>query len=424
MVRRVRDRPQAREEGGKVTPLISILIPAVRPEKAQRAANAALANAGVPGDLVFEVTWEEDVNRIGCPHMLSQLVERAQGNIICFLGDDTIPEPGWLAEALETMATMPDGWGLVGLNTENSVPFAHWIADRRMLDLLPDRQFFNHAYQHNFCDRELYDIAVVHGRWAWCEKAKIKHDHPVTGAEADEFNQFAAERFQADQKTYWRRKRERLGKLAIGHPLIDETVPAVFYESYVCMEKPESFVYLKPAFPHGEWGRSISAARNSIVLQALEEGCSRLFMLDTDQVYPPDTLTKLMSHGLDVCGVLVHKRWPPFTPHMARGELHKYIQVPEAEMFSGDLVEVDATGTGALLYDMSIFDRIPYPWFEEKIDQGRPVGEDIWFCHQARKAGVRIFVDTSIKVGHYTHHIIGREFYEYFKAVMRGKHHV
>jgi predicted peroxiredoxin len=125
-------------------------------------------------------------------------------------------------------------------------------------------------------------------------------------------------------------------------------------------------------------------------------------MLDTDQVYPRDTLTKLLSHEVDIAGVLVHKRWAPFNPVMLRGTLGKYIIVEDEEMYSGDLVEVDATGTGCLLFDMRVFDKVKYPWFKFSVINEKPVGEDIYFCSKARQSGVRIFVDTSIEVGHLT----------------------
>jgi len=131
-------------------------------------------------------------------------------------------------------------------------------------------------------------------------------------------------------------------------------------------------------------------------------GAKYLLMLDTDQVYPVDTLTKLLSHKVDVCGVRVHRRWMPFDPIFLRGEIGKYESVSEEEAYSGDLIEIDATGTGCLLFDMKVFDKIEKPWFAFDQVDGKPIGEDIYFCSKARKAGLRIFVDTSIEVGHLT----------------------
>jgi hypothetical protein len=92
----------------------------------------------------------------------------------------------------------------------------------------------------------------------------------------------------------------------------------------------------------------------------------------------------------------------PFDPIFMRGDIGKYVSVPDEEMYSGKLIDVDATGTGCLLFDMSVFDQVEMPWFKLDIQDGKPVGEDIYFCSKARKAGVRISIDTSIEVGHLT----------------------
>lgn len=204
-------------------------------------------------------------------------------------------------------------------------------------------------------------------------------------------------------------------KLGIGFPLVDASVPVLFFTSFVCMDKGTEYSLFLPEFPHGPFTGDIAAARNSIVRQALLEGCTHLLMCDTDQVYPADTLSRLIAHDKDVVGVRVHRRWPPFDVILYRGEVGKYNHVPDEECFSGDLVEVDATGTGCLLFKMDVFDRIAEPWFKMEIRDDNPVGEDIYFCDKARKAGVRIFVDTSIEVGHLTTHTVGRGNYELFK---------
>jgi len=84
--------------------------------------------------------------------MLDKLVKSARGEHIMFLGDDTIPQPGFIQAALNAMAKLPGGWGVVGLNSQKSRHAAHFLADKRILDLLPDREFFNTAYKHCWCD--------------------------------------------------------------------------------------------------------------------------------------------------------------------------------------------------------------------------------------------------------------------------------
>ncbi len=206
-------------------------------------------------------------------------------------------------------------------------------------------------------------------------------------------------------------------KVAFGFPLVESKVASAFFLTFSAMQKPSEYTLLVPEIPHGSFDNSITTARNSIVKQAIEGGYDYLFMMDTDQVYPSNTFVKLMedsiTHNAPVCCIYVHRRYPPYEPILLRGELGQYKHVPDEECFSGGLVPVDATGAAGMLLDMSIFNTIKEPWFEfSKTDKGAPVGEDIFFCHKLRKAGIPIFVDTSVKVGHIIEQVVDRTFYQ------------
>lgn len=202
-------------------------------------------------------------------------------------------------------------------------------------------------------------------------------------------------------------------RLGIGIPLTDDKVHSVFLDSYVRMEKP-SYVYLRPQFP----GMTIESVRNSIVEQALQSGCTHLIMMDTDQIFDPDTITKLLSHDLPVCGAKTHRRYPPFDSLMYRGEHGKYELVPDEEIEAGGLVEVSATGTGCIMYKTEVFLKIDAPWFEFSIGKdGNPIGEDIGFCIKLKEAGYKIFVDTSIHIGHVGSLSVDWNTYKLFKKL-------
>jgi len=196
-------------------------------------------------------------------------------------------------------------------------------------------------------------------------------------------------------------------KLGIGIPNNFPMVPSAFFDSFICMEKPD-YVFLRSSFG------PIEEMRNNIVRDALLQGCTHLILMDTDQVYPVDTITRLLSHRLPVVGCLLFRRYPPFDPLMLRGEITKYSTV--TEWTEGELVEVDATGTGCVLYDTEVFTRIPDPWFRfRKTVEGGEIGEDIGFCHDIRKAGFKIYVDTGIKVGHLTKMTVDQSTWELYR---------
>ncbi len=208
-------------------------------------------------------------------------------------------------------------------------------------------------------------------------------------------------------------------KVGIALPVIEDRSPNVFWLSFTTMQKPEGdWVLITPKWPQGGFLADIAYARECLLNQAYELGVTHLIMMDTDQVYPEDTIPKLLSHGKPVVAGAVHRRYPPFDLIMLRGEIGKYKHVEDDEMYSGELVEVDATGTGCILYDLEALKDIERPWFE-LINYNKPnaVGEDINLCSKIRKAGIPIYVDTSIQIDHLTTYRVNRSTYELFKKI-------
>jgi hypothetical protein len=125
-------------------------------------------------------------------------------------------------------------------------------------------------------------------------------------------------------------------------------------------------------------------------------------MMDTDMIYHPKTITKLLSHRLPIVGALCFRRYPPFDSIMLRGDVKGYLSVDEWE--NDELVEVDATGAGCMMWDMDVFRKMPFPWFKFRRDpdNGAGIGEDIGFCQDLKAAGYKIFVDTSVPADHLT----------------------
>jgi len=189
-------------------------------------------------------------------------------------------------------------------------------------------------------------------------------------------------------------------------------VPSGFFYSFAHMDKPKEYTLI-----HADNGSgAIDALRNDLVDMALQCGASHLIMMDTDQIYPVETIPRLLSHKLPVVGCVVHRRYPPFDPIMLRGKLGDYEIIDDYE--EGDLVEVDATGTGCIMFDMQVFRKMPRPWFKFRhLETGEGIGEDIGFCHDLKEAGYKIFVDTSIQCGHLTTLNVTKDTYALYKTV-------
>ena len=187
--------------------------------------------------------------------------------------------------------------------------------------------------------------------------------------------------------------------------------------------------YLKP----GQYIKRFIIVGNILTFQRNQcinemEGDWILF-IDSDMVWQPEATRVLVETrekvDLDMVGGLCFQRGDPYQPtmyKMAANDTHGYTFI---EKWPADAaVEVDATGMAFCLIHKRVFDRIltkgkagPFPEFEDRKGQ-RPApffrweeeyGEDFLFCREAKASGSKIFVDTSVKVGHVGEIVITEE---------------
>jgi len=202
--------------------------------------------------------------------------------------------------------------------------------------------------------------------------------------------------------------------LGIGVPCDFPFIPASFFYSFVMMEKP-NFTFI-----HKDNGH-LDDLRNDIVEKAIAEGCTHLIMMDVDQIYPTNTIPKLLSHKLPVVGCKINRRYPPFDPLLMKLTDEGYKPIDDYE--DGSLVPVDATGAGCVLFDMEVFRTLPYPWFKfrKNPDNGLVIGEDVGLCQDLKAAGYDIYVDTSIKVGHLATIVVNDSMHNLYNAMALAK---
>lgn len=140
----------------------------------------------------------------------------------------------------------------------------------------------------------------------------------------------------------------------------------------------------------------IASSRMWLAHQALEKGATHLFFVDSDMLFPPDTLKKLLAHDKGIVGVEYNKRKFPLetvTSYLP------YVEKSESEPF-----KVNIAGTGALLIKTDVFKnpKVDKNWFSfgRNAEGKNVIGEDGWFCLNARNAGYDVWVDPTIKVLH------------------------
>lgn len=160
-----------------------------------------------------------------------------------------------------------------------------------------------------------------------------------------------------------------------------------------------------------ERGYTIAENRNYCVVQAQRNQSDYLFFVDDDMVFDTHTLDRLLAHGVDVVGVNSYSRCLPLSSTVGlmdeKGEYKLPSKYPSWEMkIPEDLIEVYFIGMGIGLIDMKVFEAIKKPYFEfTTYKQGElrgmvKDGEDGTFCKKVREAGMKVWCDGSITVGH------------------------
>lgn len=173
------------------------------------------------------------------------------------------------------------------------------------------------------------------------------------------------------------------------------------------------FEEIKLDYPKGKkfqfWQMTIgnvftALARERLAEMAVEMGMDYLFMIDDDMIVESDIFERLYRHNVDICAGLAFTRIPPHKPVIY--EVNKgFDQVEKRRYYinhtllsypKNQLVECDAVGFGGVLIKTSVLKGMKKPWF--MVTSG--AGEDIHFCHMAKEQGFRVFMDTSVKMGH------------------------
>jgi hypothetical protein len=157
-------------------------------------------------------------------------------------------------------------------------------------------------------------------------------------------------------------------------------------------------------------GTYVHSARMALAAECLQNGADYLLYLDSDMRFPKEALVRLLSHSKAFVGTNYPRRGIP--PKWVA--IKKVVGVnEEGEKVPGEILittqesegleEVEALGFGCVLLHRSVFDAMVqihppkekgYFWFFDWDAEAQThVGEDVFFCRLARKAGATILVD-------------------------------
>lgn len=167
----------------------------------------------------------------------------------------------------------------------------------------------------------------------------------------------------------------------------------------------------------------VAHARNVCVEAAMNNAKADYIMfLDSDMLFPMNTIDRLLAHGKDIVGATYVRRGYPFD------NLGHALHDRERNADTG-LIEMTHIPTGILLVKMDVFRKLKPPYFRFETDEaeGKVRGEDFVFSEMTRKLGFRLWcdIDLSKEIGHiYTYIMMTkdpatREVVDTFKASMK-----
>ena len=200
-------------------------------------------------------------------------------------------------------------------------------------------------------------------------------------------------------------------KILIGMPTLGK-IPVKTVASLLALDRPA--------------GSEIGFVANSLVYDARNELCQRavnggfdyLFFVDSDMIFPSDTLTKLMNlKGADIATAVCYARKGKHEPCVYKA-VHKRTLLKEssAEVYTdipqGCCFEVAGCGMAICLIRIYVLKALCKKYKNTPFEPFGNMGEDLAFCYRARKMGFKILADSSIDIGHIGESVITREDYK------------
>ena len=138
----------------------------------------------------------------------------------------------------------------------------------------------------------------------------------------------------------------------------------------------------------------IPDSRHRLVAMAYKWGATHALFIDSDMVFPFDTVQNLLNHNQAVVAAnCVRRRLPTYPTAFAKDKRYVY-STPDKH----GLEEVDQVGCAVMMLDMRVFGlpELELPWFAFEPDPDKipgVIGEDVFFCRKLKKLGVPIYID-------------------------------
>lgn len=145
-------------------------------------------------------------------------------------------------------------------------------------------------------------------------------------------------------------------------------------------------------------GSVITIARRNLTDIFLKSDFDYIWWVDSDMKFPIDAPMRLLARNKDIIGVNYRRRRFPnanFTGMSGTPgsytEFHTTDNSPALEL-------IDVLPHGCVLVKRSVYETIPQPHYLQEFipELNLEIGEDIYFCQQAQKAGYQVWCDQEL----------------------------
>lgn len=200
-----------------------------------------------------------------------------------------------------------------------------------------------------------------------------------------------------------------------------DMVHAEFMRSLMELDKPAGTGFAMVQ------GTLIYTARNVIAKNAVEAGFDYVLWIDSDMVFPSDTLKRLLEDmdGRDYVSGLCFSRKKNSAPCIQSNltwEVEDGQVLTSADVLidypRDALFEVAGSGFACVMTSRFLLSKMVELY-------GAPfyplmgMGEDMTFCFRARQAGFKMYCDSRVKIGHIGTKVYNEDGYLFERSVMK-----
>ncbi len=185
-------------------------------------------------------------------------------------------------------------------------------------------------------------------------------------------------------------------RILIAVPTFETVTPETFKAIYNLKTGSEevSFDFVK--------GYDCAEARNRIGKMALDGRYDHVLMIDSDVIVPETALLDLLEFPADiVLGCYPRKNSKDGTAEIYKPGQNNFVEKYSYSELNEPRIRIKGGGFACAMIDTRVFVQVPFPWFQYVVyENNEKLSEDLYFCEEAGRIGMKIEVDTRVRCGH------------------------